>query len=102
MSLTRWTYSIEDTDGDGESGTTFTSMDVLETKVAAYYRMCAVFDGPIPEVEEEDKQYVPPADWREEDGTFRWDVYSDGTFIVRVFPVGRRPSAILPAQGGWL
>jgi hypothetical protein len=92
MSVTRWTYSIDDIDGNGEAGTPFTCTDLLETKVAAYYRMCAVFDGPIPEVEEEDKQYVPPADWRKKDGIHVWDVYTDGTFIVRVFPAGSRPT----------
>lgn len=88
--LTRWTYSIDDTDGNGEAGTTFTCTDPLETKVAAYYAMCAVFDGPVPEVEEENKQYVPPAKWQRKRGIYVWDVYSDRTFVVRVFPAGRR------------
>jgi hypothetical protein len=95
MDKERWTYSIDDIDGDGEAGTTFTCTDLLETQVAAYDRMCAVFDGPLPEVEEEDKQYVPPANWSEESGMYVWNVYGDGTFVVRVFRVGSRPTAKL-------
>lgn len=99
----RWTFAINDVDGDGWKDSAFWSECAVATMVAAYEEMCAVFDGPEPvgyDIDKDDaldKQYVPLPDWKKDDEGYFWDVYSDGTFEVRVKPLAtwRRPAMTL-------